>query len=170
MTYTKLLVFALKEYVSVLLIDTDVLVMKNVDALLELKIPFGAVAALPYSTSVFNSGVILVHPNVATCYRLHMVNTTKIKRSGERFATTDQSILNHYFRKTWYKLPHGYNAGIKIKIVNPTMWNSIEKAIIHFVHRPKPWEHALENAYTKEARLITKNRLALLFKEWKLRC
>jgi hypothetical protein len=37
----------------------------------------------------------------------------------------------------------GYNLGEKTRKANRKQWARTEVAIVHFVHRPKPWEAAL---------------------------
>ena len=44
----------------------------------------------------------------------------RIKGYGERFALSDQSILNHHYRGVWRPLPYGYNLGVKVRQVSPS--------------------------------------------------
>ena len=116
--------------------------------------PFAAVVALPYSTKVFNSGVFVFEPSLPTAAALAELSAratfgratggrVRIRGAGERFALSDQSVLNHHFRSGWHSLPYGYNVGVKTRAVNRKLWARIELAVVHFVHRPKPWEASL---------------------------
>ena len=72
-THQKLLLFALGGYRRMAFLDIDMLVTRNIDALLDSQLipaSFAAVAALPYSTSSFNSGVFVFEPSLATAAAL----------------------------------------------------------------------------------------------------
>ena len=162
-THQKLLLFALEGYRRAAFLDIDMLVARNVDAILN-QPPFAAVAALPYATKVFNSGVFVFEPSLAVAAALDDLSLRatfggirahkgrghngadppiRIRGAGERFELSDQSILNHHFRGRWRQLPYGYNMGVKTRSVNRKLWARVEVAVVHFVHRPKPWESTL---------------------------
>ena len=180
-THQKLLVFAMGGYKRAAYLDIDMLVTRNVDALLEQQ-PFAAVAALPYSTKSFNSGVFVFEPSLATAAELDDLSrhatfskstapqAVRIGRAGERFELSDQSILNHHFRGVWRRLPFGYNLGVKVKQVTPKKWDDIDWAVIHFVHRPKPWEPSLADADSQMSRLARKLGIDPLVRAWRWRC
>ena len=158
-THQKLLVWALPGYHRAAFLDLDLLVTGNPDALLSAA-PFSAVAALPYSTKVFNSGVFVFKPSLKTAALLYDLSRratfsrvaavrdvsdaatapVRIVAALEKFHLTDQSILNHHFRGRWNPLPFGFNAGVKIRSVDRRLWTQIQSTIIHFVASPKPWE------------------------------
>ena len=75
-THQKLLVWALPGLRRAVFLDLDLLVLRNIDALtleapgLEGEALFSAVAALPYSTKFFNSGVFLFAPSLTTAAAL----------------------------------------------------------------------------------------------------
>ena len=92
------------------------------DALLDEE-PFAAVAALPYSTRLFNSGVFAFEPSVAVASALSALSRATdmglgSMRSGVRIRgamemrgtshLSDQSVLNHYYKGRWRPLPYGY--------------------------------------------------------------
>jgi hypothetical protein len=154
-THRKLLLWALPGFSKVVFLDIDILIVANVDALLR-EAPFAAAAALPYATSLFNSGVMVLSPSLATAAALQSLSaSTGAGAHGAKSASTsvaprirgalesrgtghlsDQSILNHHFKGRWRQLPYGYN----VHAVNRKLWGQIELASIHFVGRPKPWE------------------------------
>ena len=105
--------------------------MDNVDALLHEE-PFSTVAAMPYSTRLFNSGVFVFEPSVAVASTLAALSRatgtgtgtgTGGKQAGVRIRgameqrgtshLSDQSVLNHFYKGRWRPLPYGYNAGKK---------------------------------------------------------
>ena len=196
-THQKLLLFALRGYQRLAFLDIDMLVTRNIDALLEPALvpgPFAAVAALPYSTSSFNSGVFVFEPSMATAavlddlshratFRPVRATTTgasagmapssgqiRIRAAGERFQLTDQSILNHHFQRRWHSLPFGYNLGVKVRQVVPKLWGKVEPAIIHYVHRPKPWEETLADPDSAMSRLVRRLGIEPLTRAWRYRC
>ena len=185
-THQKLLLFALKGYRKAAFLDIDMLILRNIDALLE-QPAFSAVAALPYTTSSFNSGVFVFEPSLPTAAVLddlsqratfkpvgHAVaggtSQIRIRGYGERFALSDQSILNHHYRGVWRPLPFGYNLGVKVRQVNPKLWHQVELAVVHYVHRPKPWEASLADADSPMSLLTRKLGIDGLVRAWRWRC
>ena len=94
----------------------------------------------------------------------------RIKGYGERFALTDQSLLNHHYRGVWRPLPFGYNLGIKVRQVSPRMWQRVELAVVHYVHRPKPWEASLADPESPMSVLTRRLGIEPLVSAWRWRC
>ena len=94
----------------------------------------------------------------------------RIRAAGERFQLTDQSILNHYFQRRWHSLPFGYNLGVKVRQVVPKLWGKVEPAVIHYVHRPKPWEESLADPDSAMSRLVRRLGIEPLTRAWRYRC
>ena len=154
-THGKLLLWALPGgYQRACFLDLDMAVVGNMDALLYEQ-PFAAVAAMPYSSRLFNSGVFVFEPSVKVASELATLSratdsgtggkssSVKIRPAMELRGTThlsDQSVLNHYYRDRWRALPYGYNAGKKIYMAKRDLWNQMQLGAIHFVGRPKPWD------------------------------
>lgn len=185
-THQKLLLFALRGYRKAAFLDIDMLVLRNIDALLE-QPAFSAVAALPYSTHSFNSGVFVFEPSLPTAATLDDLSQRatfrpvrassdgtpsriRIRGYGERFSLSDQSILNHHYRGRWRALPFGYNLGVKVRQVSPKLWQRIELAIVHYVHRPKPWEATLSDPNSPMSLLTLRLGIEPLVRAWRWRC
>ena len=185
-THQKLLLFALDGYRRAAFLDIDMLVARNIDALLD-QPPFAAVAALPYATKSFNSGVFVYEPSLDVAAALHDLSQRatfestresgpnahrriRIKGAGEHIHLSDQSVLNHYFRGRWHQLPYGYNTGVKTRSVNRKMYSKIEVAVVHFVHRPKPWEDTLADPASPMSRLVRKMGIEPLVGAWRFHC
>ena len=189
-THQKLLLFALSGYRRMAFLDIDMLVARNVDAILD-QPAFSAVAALPYSMTSFNSGVFVFEPSLPTAAALDDLSRRatfrparatagknartaggpiRVRGAGERFELTDQSILNHHYLKQWRPLPFGYNMGVKTRQVSPKLWNKVELAVIHFVHRPKPWEATLADANSPMAQLTRRLGIEPLTHAWRYHC
>ena len=131
------------------------MIVDNMDALLD-EPPFSAVAAMPYSSRLFNSGVFVFEPSVAVASSLATLSratdtglggkpaAVRIRGAMEQRGTShlsDQSVLNHFFKGRWRPLPYGYNAGKKIYMAKRELWNQMQVGAIHFVGRPKPWNY-----------------------------
>ena len=189
-THQKLLLFGLEGYRRAAFLDIDMLVARNIDAILD-QPPFAAVAALPYSTTSFNSGVFVYEPSLSTAAALDDLSLRatfgsrgpaaaaaataagaapiKIRGAGERIHLSDQSILNHHFRGRWRHLPHGYNLGVKAR-TSKRLWSRVEVAVVHFVHRPKPWEASLADPASPMSALVRKLRVEPLTRAWRYHC
>ena len=90
------------------------------DALLD-EPPFSAVAAMPYSSRLFNSGVFVFEPSLAVASALAALSratdtgvggkpaAVRIRGAMEQRGTShlsDQSVLNHFFKGRWRPLPY----------------------------------------------------------------
>ena len=197
-THQKLLLWALPGYRTAAFLDVDLLVTRNIDALLHVA-GFAAVSALPYQTAQFNSGVFVFAPDLdeaaalldlsrRAVFRLPKGGAApssanaadgaasdgggwvKIAPAGERFALSDQSILNHHFRGKWHRLPYGYNAGVKMITHGAKMWARVDKAVVHYVGRPKPWEAALGEPRSEVSLLAKRTGTATVLHSWREMC
>ena len=94
-------------------------IVDNMDALLD-EPPFSAVAAMPYSSRLFNSGVFVFEPSLAVASSLAALSratdtggggkpaAVRIRGAMEQRGTShlsDQSVLNHFFKGRWRPLP-----------------------------------------------------------------
>jgi hypothetical protein len=127
--WTKLQIFNLQQYDTILYINSDCLVMKDVTHLLELNKVYvesdtALIAAAPevYPSDQFNSGVMVIRPShqAYTCiqdFAAATSSTTVVAGGGGgRMDPSVTAFLNAYF-STWYKdyppfarLSSGYNA------------------------------------------------------------
>ena len=85
---------------------------------------FAAVAALPYAFRIFNTGVFVFEPSVATASALLRLS----QEHGRRWEH-DGSVINHYYSQ-WRSLPFGYNMGKRILSANRRLWNRVEIAVV----------------------------------------
>ncbi len=132
-TYTKLHVFGYEEFDKIIFLDSDLIVIKSIDHLFEeVKARFAACACTPYWEDVFNSGVMVIKPDI----RLFRDMISKRNRLST-YDGSDQGFLNSYF-KEWQKLDIKYNAGKRIFSQKRELWDQIDKHVIHFVGG-KPW-------------------------------
>ena len=67
-------------------------------------------------------------------------------------------------------MPFGYNLGVKVRQVVPKLWGKVEPAVIHYVHRPKPWEESLADPDSAMSRLVRRLGIEPLTRAWRYRC
>jgi len=154
--WTKMRIFGLQQYDTILYIDSDCLVLKDVSSLLELNKVYteseSLIAAAPdlLPPHQFNSGVMVVRPSIKVF--------ETIKGHAKLLTTYDGSdtgFLNAYFN-TWNtefppmaRLPAGYNA--QQAMYDMTMdekggssfWDvqvASDLYIVHYSNAVKPWE------------------------------
>jgi lipopolysaccharide biosynthesis glycosyltransferase len=138
------------EYDKVIYLDSDMLVVRNIDHLFDLKTTFAAcpayvqsldlktrrVLSAGYSDRLFNAGFLVIEPNISTFGWLWAGKDSFINREDP----SDQGWLNQYFAEKWHRLPSCYNATRRVFMAAPDEWRSLEKdlAVIHYTIE-KPW-------------------------------
>ena len=146
-SFFKLQVFLLQEYEKVILIDSDILVIKNLDHLFEKPI-YSAVNsgnAKYNGFNLLNSGLILIKPSMKIHESLiKLIPTAKKHREAAGYNVGDQDVIREYLttwpEDNWLHLDEGYNLysdHIKYYIkVN----GSKNIHIIHFAGQIKPFD------------------------------
>lgn len=142
-------------YDTVLYLDLDVLPSSDaIGELFSVEFPAGSVAAAPAAgfPDIFNSGVILLHPNQDDFDKLHAMAA-----SAATFDGADQGLLNQYFNSDpnwvvggdsrWVRLPFTYNA--TQELLTPALkgyhasalqhFGGAAAKIVHFIGAQKPW-------------------------------
>lgn len=174
--WTKLRIFSLQQYDTILYIDSDCLVLGDVSNLLELNKVYteseALIAAAPdiLPPNQFNSGVMVVRPSTQVFEAMQRHASLLTTYDG-----SDTGFLNAYFN-TWFtefppqaRLAVGYNAQQAMfdwtasDGSGSTFWDVQVASDLHIVHYSnfiKPWELA-ESASSK-----TTNSLQVLWKSW----
>ncbi|KAK4952812.1 hypothetical protein LTR10_009620 [Elasticomyces elasticus] len=143
--WSKLTPFSLTEYERVVQLDSDMLVLKNMDELMDLPLdsadkgaqtegaPPTAGLAMP------NGGLQVVVPSMET-YNLILSSLEGDKIDSFDFA--DQSILSDLFPGRWVALPYVYNAlkTLRWKGVHDAIWRDDQVKNMHYLLSPKPWD------------------------------
>lgn len=171
-TFDKLLIWDLTEYDKVVFLDSDMIVMDNIDELFN-KPAFSAVAAgqLLFGWDWLNSGLMVIEPDKKVCSKLlSQISTTVTNFSKETNPVGDQDVINDYilnwrsrddlhlhegynmvFRgMTEYHRKFGFNYGKNIKVV-------------HFIGPwyDKPWNHSLWKVFYHLVGYFLHNRYIL---------
>ena len=148
---TKLLIWTLTEYRKVVFIDSDALVLRNIDHMFRC----GNFCASLRHSDLFNTGVIVLEPSQK------IFNDMKSKLGSgclESYDEGDQGFLNSYFPELKYsvmfnasekvpgegymRLPAGYNADIGVYyMLSYWLIPPEELMIFHYTLGPmKPWK------------------------------
>lgn len=138
------------EYDKIIYLDSDMLVVRNIDHLFKLKEQFAACPAYVqeinsrtrklvssgYSKKLFNAGFLVLEPNYSTFVELLEKKDTFVNLQDP----SDQGLLNIHFENKWCRLPSCYNATRRAFMVAPDEWEAMENdlAVIHYTIQ-KPW-------------------------------
>lgn len=149
-TLTKLEAWTLTEYRRIILIDSDAILLKNIDHLFQC----GTFCAVVRHSDLFNSGVMVIRPSTKMYKAL--LNKTSLLKS---YDGADQGFLNSVFSDLKHatmfnpkmigkpvedmimRLPAGYNMDIGMYYINGH-WSlpEEEKYVLHYTLGPvKPW-------------------------------
>ena len=141
--FSKLHVWAMIVYKTVLYLDSDTIAVKSVDHLLQLNLSgkhigaahdFGEGSWRP----TFNMGVFVIHPNMSEYNRLvAMQRDPSIKFET---AMCEQGFLNVIYSDAWEDIGFVNNANLAIYSQDQAYWNANEHLIniIHYTMN-KPW-------------------------------
>jgi len=138
--FTKLKVWKLTQFTKCVFLDTDTLVLQNVDELFE-RDELSAAPDIGWP-DCFNSGVFVFVPSTETYASL----VKHVEENGS-FDDSDQGVLNTYFSdwstNTALHLPYTYNmVSNACYTYSPAVHyfrNNVK--IVHFVGSQKPWTH-----------------------------
>ena len=148
--FTKVLAWLLTEYRRVVLIDSDAIVLRNIDELFSC----GEFCAAYRHSDLFNTGVVVLKPSEQT-FR----NICRHIQSIGSFTNGDQGFLNYYYEdmkkmsmfspsadetaQQFQRLPSEYNGDVAIfYLTNQWMYlDSEEPYVLHYTLGPvKPWK------------------------------
>jgi glycogenin glucosyltransferase len=134
--YTKYEIFSLTEFKKIIFLDSDTVILRNIDYLIDFKESFGCVRELfidQYNTGVMVIGNKYLNPKITE----DLINLTNVYGITEHL---DQDIINNYFIDIITPIPLEYNY-LKIYskqiFQNTGLPNYIK--VIHYVVK-KPWQ------------------------------
>lgn len=155
--YGKYLVFGQKQFSKVIYLDTDLLLMDNIDHLfgldtsnnqiymaydMQLAVNKDSVPIVVFTRNGFNSGVIVFEPSdhlFNSCYN----NLYNLDIAGFKKLNTDQDVLNDLIESREFRciaLNPKYNIPPSV-VYDMIVYKHIDKPyIIHFMLKPKPWD------------------------------
>ncbi|KAJ5678921.1 hypothetical protein N7462_007165 [Penicillium macrosclerotiorum] len=133
-TFTKIELWRLTQFDRVVYIDCDVVALRAPDELLSLEADFAAAPDVGWP-DCFNSGVMVLRPNMQDYYALKALATRGISFDG-----ADQGLLNMHFRD-WHRLSFTYNCTPSANYQYIPAYKHFQSTIslIHFIGSQKPW-------------------------------
>lgn len=173
-TFDKLLIWGLTQFEKVVYIDSDMLIVRNIDSLFEHK-SFSAVSAdasYPGNESWvggLNSGIVVIKPDKGVeADLLQSIRPTveKYKKQGQLVGDQDvvKSYLSDWGHQTFLHLDEGYNIFADhltyyIRHLGYSLKSDAQKPIyvIHFIGKTKPWGKKTIREYIWLIRMCLKN-------------
>ena len=137
--FMKLEIAKLVEYDKILYLDSDSLVLQNVDELYYVPTDFAATinTGKVFKTPYINCGLIVFRPSLCFYYTI-LINTKNVSQYGD---FSEQDYLNWLLEHKVWRLSLNYNAAHHIYLNNKELWDKELKTnpkIIHFTWK-KPW-------------------------------
>jgi alpha-N-acetylglucosamine transferase len=134
--FAKLRLWELEEYDSVVFIDADAIVIRNVDKLFGY--PEFSAAPNVYETLAdfrrLNSGVFVARPSLATFTAM----LKKLDAPDALWPRTDQTFLQAFF-PDWHGLPVFCNMLQYVWFNLPELWDWASISVVHYQYE-KPWQ------------------------------
>jgi glycogenin glucosyltransferase len=134
--YTKYEIFSLTEFKKIIFLDSDTIILGNIDYLIDFKESFGCVRELfidQYNTGVMVIGNEYLNPKITE----DLINLTNVYGITEHL---DQDIINSYFYDEVTEIPISYNylkTYSKEIFKNSGLPKHIK--ILHYIVK-KPWQ------------------------------
>ncbi|KAF7163945.1 hypothetical protein CNMCM5623_008606 [Aspergillus felis] len=133
-TFTKIELWRQTQFKKIVYIDCDVVAVRAPDELLTLEEDFAAAPDVGWP-DIFNSGVMVLRPNLQDYYALKA-----LAERGISFDGADQGLLNMHFRN-WHRLSFTYNCTPSANYQYIPAYKHFQSTIslIHFIGAQKPW-------------------------------
>lgn len=133
-TFTKIELWRQTQFDRIVYIDSDVVAVRAPDELLSLDVDFAAAPDVGWP-DIFNSGVMVLRPNIQDYYSLRA-----LAERGISFDGGDQGLLNTHF-KNWHRLSFTYNCTPNGNYQYLPAYKHFESTIslLHFIGPQKPW-------------------------------
>ncbi|GFF28813.1 glycogenin-1 [Aspergillus udagawae] len=133
-TFTKIELWRQTQFKKIVYIDCDVVAVRAPDELLTLEEDFAAAPDVGWP-DIFNSGVMVLRPNLQDYYALKA-----LAERGISFDGADQGLLNMHFRN-WHRLSFTYNCTPSANYQYIPAYKHFHSTIslIHFIGAQKPW-------------------------------
>lgn len=157
--FGKLFIFLISQFEKLIYLDTDLLILKNIDHLFEKELKNNTMEMtcdtlmtkqnekkykIIKTIGTFNSGVILFKPNNNIFIKIcNLINATELENI-KKLWLTDQDIFNYLHKKKIIQinlLDYKYN--VIAGVLDHHICNNIllieDISIVHFILQPKPW-------------------------------
>lgn len=133
-TFTKIELWRQTQFKRIVYIDCDVVAIRAPDELLSLETDFAAAPDVGWP-DIFNSGVMVLRPNMQDYYSL-----IALADRGISFDGADQGLFNMHF-KNWHRLSFTYNCTPSANYQYIPAYKHFQSTIslLHFIGPRKPW-------------------------------
>ena len=134
--FAKLRLWQMTDYNSVVFLDADTLVLRNIETLFDYP-QFCAAPNVYESLGDFhrmNSGIFTARPSLQTYDSM----LTQLDQPDVFWRRTDQTFLEHYF-PDWHGLPVTYNMLQYVWFNMPQLWRWSSVKVLHYQYE-KPWQ------------------------------
>ncbi len=155
-TFDKLQIWGLTQFEKLVFLDSDLLIVNNIDSLFEHKSFSGVCAGKSFpgnaSWKGINSGVMVVKPNLEVERKLiELIPVVSQECKNKAIPIGDQDVIQRYLTDSWDNTPslqldEGYNIFADflkyyIKELGYSWSDKSDKVIyiVHFIGRGKPW-------------------------------
>jgi len=141
-TFTKIQLWHQTQFKRIVYLDADMVALRAPNELLTLDTDFAAVPDIGWP-DCFNSGLLVLNPNMGDYYSLYA-----LAQRGISFDGADQGLLNMHFRE-WERLSFVYNCTPSGNYQYVPAYRHFQSSIsvVHFIGKDKPWTLGRENKY-----------------------
>ncbi|RFU26568.1 hypothetical protein B7463_g9759, partial [Scytalidium lignicola] len=134
-TFTKINLWKLLQFRKIVYMDADVLALRAPDELFDIPAPFSAAPDIGWP-DIFNTGVMVLTPNMGDYYALEAMS-----KRGISFDGADQGLLNMHFKNSYNRLSFTYNVTPSAHYQYLPAYRHFQSSISasHFIGSEKPW-------------------------------
>jgi glycogenin glucosyltransferase len=141
-TFTKIELWKQMQYSRIVYLDADMVALRAPNELLTMETNFAAVPDIGWP-DCFNSGLMVLNPNLADYYAL-----LALAERGISFDGADQGLLNMHFTE-WERLSFKYNCTPSGNYQYLPAYRHFQSSInmVHFIGKDKPWTLGRSNKH-----------------------
>jgi glycogenin glucosyltransferase len=139
-TFTKIALWKLTQFRKVVYVDADIVAIRAPDELFDIPHPFSAAPDIGWP-DIFNTGVMVLTPNMGDYYALQAM-----AQRGISFDGADQGLLNMHFKNTYNRISFTYNVTPSAHYQYLPAYRHFQSSIsmAHFIGQNKPWKEGRE--------------------------
>lgn len=133
--FTKLNLWRQLQFSKIVYIDADIVAYRAPDELFDIDHAFSAAPDIGWP-DLFNTGVMVLTPNMADYYAM-----TAMADKGISFDGADQGLVNMYFKNNYNRLSFSYNVTPSAHYQYVPAYRHLRSTInmVHFIGANKPW-------------------------------